>query len=47
MVTFLSPNNQRSLKAHRDKLKVDIIKTFNFHNKEYYELAIYTDINND
>lgn len=47
MVTFLSPNNRRSLKAHRDKLKMDIIKTFNFNNKEYYELAIYTDTNND
>ena len=39
MVTFINQINPRSLKAHVDKLKIDIVKPFVFNNNNYYALA--------
>ena len=39
LVTFINQNNPRSIKAHVDKLGLEIIKTFQFNNNQYYELG--------
>lgn len=38
LITFINQINPRSLKAHT-KLGLDIIKTFEFNNNQYYELG--------
>lgn len=39
LITFINQINGRSLKAHRDKLGLDVIKPFEFNNNQYYELG--------
>lgn len=39
MITFINQINPRSLKAHTEKLDLEIIKTFEFNNNQYYELG--------
>lgn len=42
MVTFINKNNPRSLAAHTRKTPLEIIKTFEFNNNQYYKLACKT-----
>lgn len=39
MITFINQNNPRSFKAHTEKLGLDVIKTFEFNDNQYYELG--------
>lgn len=39
MITFINQINPRSFKAHTQKLDLDVIKTFEFNNNQYYELG--------
>jgi len=39
MITFINQINPRSIKAHKNKLGLDIIKPFEFNNNQYYELG--------
>lgn len=42
LITFINQINPRSIKAHVEKLELDIIKSFQFNNNEYYELGYNT-----
>ena len=39
MITFINKINPRSIKAHTEKLGLDVIKSFEFNNNQYYELG--------
>lgn len=39
MITFINQINPRSFKAHTEKLGLDVIKSFEFNNNQYYELG--------
>jgi hypothetical protein len=39
LITFINQINKRSYKAHTKKLGLDVIKTFEFNNNQYYELG--------
>jgi hypothetical protein len=39
LITFINQINPRSYKAHTEKLGLDVIKTFEFNNNQYYELG--------
>lgn len=39
LITFINKINPRSYKAHVEKLGLDVIKTFEFNNNNYYELG--------
>lgn len=39
LITFINQINPRSYKAHTKKLGLDMIKTFEFNNNQYYELG--------
>ncbi|NLA90910.1 MAG: GNAT family acetyltransferase [Synergistaceae bacterium] len=39
MVTFINQINPRSYEAHTRKLGMELIKTFEFNNNQYYELG--------
>lgn len=39
LITFINQINGRSFKAHKEKLGLDLIKTFEFNNNQYYELG--------
>lgn len=39
MITFINQINTRSYIAHTKKLGLDLIKTFEFNNNQYYELG--------
>lgn len=39
LITFINQINPRSLKAHTEKLGLEIIKPFEFNNNQYYELG--------
>lgn len=39
MITFINQINPRSFKAHTEKLGMEVIKTFEFNNNQYYELG--------
>ncbi|WP_425539213.1 GNAT family N-acetyltransferase [Microaceticoccus formicicus] len=39
LITFINQINPRSLKAHTDKVGLDLIKTFDFNDNHYYELG--------
>ena len=39
LITFINKINPRSYVAHVDKLKLDVIKTFEFNNNTYYNLG--------
>lgn len=39
LITFINQINHRSYKAHTKKLGLDVIKTFEFNNNQYYELG--------
>lgn len=42
LITFINQINPRSYKAHTKKLGLDVIKTFEFNNNQYYELGYNT-----
>jgi len=42
LITFINQINPRSYGAHVEKLKLDIIKEFEFNNNQYYELGFDT-----
>lgn len=44
MVTFVNKSNPRSVKAHADKLKLDLLKEFQYNNNHYLELICPTDL---
>ena len=39
LITFINKINDRSYKAHTNKLGLELIKTFEFNNNQYYELG--------
>lgn len=39
LITFINHINPRSYKAHVEKLGLDVIKSFEFNNNQYYELG--------
>lgn len=39
LITFINQINPRSYNAHTKKLGLDVIKTFQFNNNQYYELG--------
>lgn len=39
LITFINQINPRSIKAHVDKLELQVIKSFEFNNNQYYELG--------
>lgn len=39
LITFINHINKRSYTAHVGKLKLDVIKSFEFNNNQYYELG--------
>lgn len=39
LITFINQINKRSFKAHTKKVELDVIKTFEFNNNQYYELG--------
>ncbi|MEG0774626.1 GNAT family acetyltransferase [Clostridium sp.] len=39
LITFINQINNRSFKAHTKKIELDVIKTFEFNNNQYYELG--------
>ncbi len=39
MITFINQINPRSIKAHTEKVGMDIIKSFEFNDNNYYELG--------
>jgi hypothetical protein len=39
LITFINQINNRSFKAHTKKVELDVIKTFEFNNNQYYELG--------
>ena len=39
LITFINQINGRSYRAHVDKLGLEVIKTFDYNNNHYYELA--------
>lgn len=39
LITFINQINPRSYKAHTEKLGLEVIKTFEFNNNQYYELG--------
>ena len=39
LITFINQINHRSYNAHVNKLGLDVIKTFEFNNNQYYELG--------
>lgn len=39
LITFINQINPRSYNAHTNKLGLDVIKTFEFNNNQYYELG--------
>jgi hypothetical protein len=39
LITFINKINHRSYNAHVNKLGLDVIKTFEFNNNQYYELG--------
>ncbi len=39
LITFINQNNPRSIKAHVNKLGLEIIKNFEFNENQYYELG--------
>jgi hypothetical protein len=39
LITFINQINPRSIKAHTEKLGLDVIKTFDFNNNHYIELG--------
>lgn len=40
LITFINQINPRSYAAHVNKLKLDLIKEFDFNNNHYFELAL-------
>lgn len=42
LITFINHINPRSYKAHVEKLGLDVIKSFEFNNNNYYELGFDT-----
>ena len=42
LITFINQINGRSFKAHKKKLGLDLIKTFEFNSNQYYELGCET-----
>lgn len=44
LITFINQINPRSFRAHTSKLGLDVIKTFEFNNNQYYELGYVTSI---
>jgi hypothetical protein len=42
LVTFVNTTNERSYQAHRRKLGLDVVQTFEFNGKRYYEMACLT-----
>lgn len=45
-ITFINKINQRSFKAHTQKLDLQVIDEFSFNQNEYYNLAFYTKFKN-
>lgn len=43
MLTFINQINPRSYKAHTEKVGMDVIKTFEFNDNDYWELGIPTE----
>ena len=39
LITFINQINPRSYNAHVKKLELDVIKSFEFNNNQYYELG--------
>lgn len=39
LITFINHINPRSYHAHTKKLGLDVIKSFEFNNNQYYELG--------
>ena len=39
LITFINKINSRSFKAHTEKLGLEVIKTFEFNNNQYYDLG--------
>jgi hypothetical protein len=39
LITFINQINGRSYNAHVNKLRLEVIKTFDFNNNHYYELG--------
>jgi hypothetical protein len=39
LITFINHINPRSYNAHVNKLGLDVIKSFEFNNNQYYELG--------
>lgn len=39
LITFINKINTRSFKAHTEKLGLEVIKTFEFNNNQYYDLG--------
>ncbi|MEL7607318.1 MAG: GNAT family acetyltransferase [Sedimentibacter saalensis] len=39
LITFINKINHRSYNAHTNKLGLDVIKSFEFNNNQYYELG--------
>ncbi|MCE5189579.1 MAG: GNAT family acetyltransferase [Eubacteriales bacterium] len=42
LITFINQINTRSFAAHTGKVGLDVIKTFSFHENQYYELGYET-----
>lgn len=42
LITFINQINGRSMKAHREKLGLDVIKAFEFNSNQYFELGCET-----
>lgn len=42
LVTFVNKQNKRSYQAHRRKLGLDVVQTFEFNGNDYYEMACET-----
>jgi hypothetical protein len=45
LVTFINKINQRSYKAHTQKLNLKVIQEFSFNNNHFYELVYDTSVN--
>lgn len=39
LITFINKINSRSYNAHTKKLGLEVIKTFEFNNNQYYKLG--------
>jgi hypothetical protein len=42
LVTFINKVNSRSFIAHTQKADLEVVKTFEYNNNQYYELACLT-----